>query len=345
MYMRHVRILIVLVLFMSLAAQFVCGQATVTFTNPIVPSGGIAGAADPWVLFEGGFYYYCRTLHDSGIGVAKARRLQDIGLVPMKRVWVPPAGSACSKQIWAPELHHLDGKWYIYFAADDGQNRNHRMYVLQGDSPQGEFRLLGKICDPSDRWAIDGTVLTWQGKRYFIWSGWEGDSNTKQLIYIAPMGNPWTVSGPRVELSRPELPWEIIGNPKINEGPEVLIRNGTIHIIYSASGSWTEDYCIGQLTFTGGDMLSKKSWKKKGTPVFTKVPTSYGPGHCSFTKSPDGKEDWIVYHAYQKPNMGWSNRSVRAQKFSWNADNSPNFEMPVPFGARIAEPSGTPPRE
>lgn len=315
-----------------------------TFKNPIVPVSGHAGSADPSIVYKDGYYYYVKSDKDSSIIVAKAKRLQDIGTAPRVTVYTPPSGTMYSKEIWAPELQYLNGKWYIYFAADDGRNENHRMYVLEGNSqnPQGTYTFKGKISDPSDVWAIDGMAFQKEdGSLYFVWSGWRnGNDGMPQRTYIAPMSNPWTISGERVEISSPTLPWE----GTIQEGQEVIIKDGTISIIYSANGSWMDDYVLGQLTNTDGDVLNPSSWTKKSTPVFGKNPEgqAYGTGHHSFTKSPDGKEDWLVYHAFKNSNGGWANRSVRAQKFTWNEDGTPNFGTAAVYGAEIPEPSVTP---
>jgi hypothetical protein len=78
--------------------------------------------------------------------------------------------------------------------------------------------------------------------------------------------------------------------------------------------------------------------------VFSKQPrgNSFGPGHNTFVTSPDGTQDWIVYHAIDSSGGGWPRRSVRAQRFGWNADDTPDFGTPVSLGVAIAEPSGTP---
>ena len=307
-----------------------------TFTNPVAESG-----ADPWVVRWKDSYYYCRS-GGGKIWVHKSARLQDIGKGSGTAVWTPPPGTAYSKELWAPELHHLDGRWYVYVAADDGNNHNHRMYVLEGapDDPQEPFSFKGKIADSTDRWAIDATVLQMPGgRKYFIWSGWEAAENVAQHLYIAPMSNPWTLSGPRVRISSPEIDWEKNGRPLINEGPEVLWNGTKLFIIYSASGSWTDDYCLGQLAWMGGDPLKPSSWVKKDRPVFSRTQDVFGPGHASFTKSPDGKEDWIVYHAAKRKGGGWD-RNVRIQKFGWNPDGSPDFGTPASPGAALRPPSG-----
>jgi GH43 family beta-xylosidase len=306
---------------------------TETFRNPIVTSG-----ADPWVTFWKGNYYYCYAIADC-IYVSKTNKLQDIGKVSPERVWIPPQDAEYSKEIWAPELHYLDNKWYIYFAADDGNNANHRMYVLEGNSqnPQGSYLFRGKISAPTDRWSIDGTVLILNNSKYFVWSGWEGFENVQQNLYIASMDSPRHISGERICISTPEFEWEKVGKPYVNEGPQALKREGRVHIVYSASGSWTDDYCLGQLTYIGGNALRKESWVKRKTPVFSKTSTVFGPGHASFVKSPDGVQDWIVYHAAKHRGAGW-NRSIRTQQFTWAADNSPNFGFPISIDVPIEKP-------
>jgi GH43 family beta-xylosidase len=306
-----------------------------TFTNPVVRHG-----QDPWVIRWNSVYYFCQSYSD-GVWVNAAMNLEDIGKGGWKCVWRPSRGTAYSEEIWAPELHFLQGKWYIYVAADDGDNSTHRMYVLEGTStdPQKPFALKGKISAPTDRWAIDGTVLEMPGgKLYFIWSGWEGFENVAQNLYLAPMSNPWTISGKRVCISRPEHHWEKNGLP-INEGPETLWHGSHLFIIYSASGFWTDDYCLGQLAWNGGDVLDPESWVKNPKPIFASTSFVFGPGHCSFVKSPDGTEDWIVYHAHRHAGSE-RERDVRIQRFNWNDDGSPHFGTPISAGIPLTRPAG-----
>lgn len=332
-----------------------------TLTNPLLPSG-----ADPWVIFRNGFYYYMNTTGHN-LTIWKTRHVADLKTAGKKVVWTPPSSGPYSHDIWAPELHYLRGRWYIYFAADAGSNKSHRLWVLENSSSdplQGKWTMKGKLADVSDKWAIDGSVFENRGALYAIWSGWQGDENGTQSIYIAELRNPWTVKGKRARISTPEHPWEEVGdlplrgNPEqnpgadtgnpvhvnVNEGPEIIEHGDKLFLIYSASGCWTNFYELGMMTASvSSDLLKPSSWRKEPLPVFWESPEAhaYGTGHNGFFKSPDGKQDWIIYHANSEPNQGCGkNRAPRAQPFTWNADGTPHFGRPVPLGKSIPAPSG-----
>lgn len=293
----------------------------------------LCGGADPWFYRHDGRYYHCYSV-GNGVAVRAADRLSELTTAEGTVVYTAPAGTDRSCNYWAPELHFINGRWYIYVAADDGRNENHRMYVLSGDDPTGPFTMEGRIADPADKWAIDGTVLQKDGQLWFLWSGWEGDSDGQQNLYIAPMDSPTHISGDRVLLSAPDLKWERQGMA-INEGPEILQKDGAVYVVYSASGSWTDDYCLGMLRLTGCDPLRADHWAKSLLPVFKKARTAYGPGHCSFVSSADGETDYIVYHANEESGTGWNGRSIRIQPFRW-LGKTPVFGRPLPAGSTVA---------
>ena len=292
----------------------------------------LEGGSDPWFFEHGGKYYYCYSI-GNGVAVRSSDKISTLCSGKETIAYRAPEGTNYSYSYWAPEMHYLNGSWYIYVAADNGRNENHRMYVLKGSSPSGKFKMIGKISDSSDRWAIDGTVLDYKNELYFIWSGWENENNTAQNLYIAHMSSPTEIDGERHLISQPKYIWEKKG-AAINEGPEILKKNSKLYIIYSASGSWTDDYCLGMLSFNGGDILGKSNWIKSTKPVFSKEETAYGPGHCSFLKSKDGKTDYIVYHANVESGTGWNGRTIRIQPFVFKRD-IPMFGKPLKKGAKV----------
>ncbi len=322
-----------------------------TFTNPLLPSG-----ADPWTIFHDGMYYYVKS-EGTSIALLRTPDITELRSAEKKVIWTAPPGTDHSKEIWAPEIHSLRGNWYVYVAADDGQNANHRMFALENTSQDpftGSFKVKSKLeTDADDNWAIDGSVFEKRGELYFIWSGWAEpptDSET-QNIYIAHMSNPWTIDSDRVMLSTPQLPWERHweGLPRpvyVNEGPQMLAHGDKMHIVYSASGCWTPHYSLGMLTADReADPMDPNAWTKSQQPVFKQSPKRgvYGPGHNCFFKSPDGTEDWILYHANDNAVDGCGDkRSPRAQPFHWSEDDTPIFGEPVATSTRLEKPSGTP---
>ncbi len=435
------------------------------FTNPVLNVG-----ADPWVVIHNGRYYRSYSNGNDSIWVSSFDRLEGMRFETATKVWQAPAGTAYSKDTWAPEMHLINGHWYMYFAASDGTNESHQVYVLESasDDPKSTYTLKGKIAAPSNRWAIDATVLTMPGgSLYLVWSGWDGANNIQQNLYIAPMTNPWTVAGSpgdsqryeaesmsitdakartsstasggqavglidlvtsnvnfqinvaqsglyqidirysngttgpsthflsvdgqpattvtypstvswenwqsvslrmnlaagahqvrltkgssfaeldalelkisgkdRLVVSVPEFDWERQGGPPyVNEGPQILKRNNKIYLVYSASGTWTDDYALGLITLEGTDPLDPRAWQKAGK-VFSKTDKVFGPGHCSFTRSLDGSEDWLVYHAARSQGAGMD-RNLRIQKFTWDASDRPVFAAPLPPGTPFPVP-------
>lgn len=320
-----------------------------TFTNPILESG-----ADPYSTYHNGYYYYTHSLQ-THIVIFKTKNLADLKNAEKKTIWVAPKNTDYAAEVWAPEIHFIQGKWYVYFAADNGFNNTHRMYVLENDSKnpmEGEWVFKGKIAAQTDKWAIDGNVFSHKKQLYMIWSGWEGDTNGQQNIYIAKMKSPTAIDGDRVRISSPTKPWELHGalhddiNPaqvNVNEGPQFLSHNNKVFIVFSASGCWTDNYSLGLLSFKGGDnLLDPLAWVKADKPILeqsakTKV---YAPGHNSFFKSPNGKEDWILYHANSNPGEGCGEkRSPRMQKITWDKKGNPVIGEPKPEGTPMAIPA------
>jgi GH43 family beta-xylosidase len=102
--------------------------------------------ADPWVLQYNNNYYL---LYTTGGNVQVTRSSNLAQWSPTGTVvYQPPSPYT---DVWAPELHYINGKFYIYVAmAKNGDNASHRMYVLQGTSttdPTQPFnvRLLGQF--------------------------------------------------------------------------------------------------------------------------------------------------------------------------------------------------------
>ena len=266
-----------------------------------------------------------------------------MGKAPEVTVWKDDDPSR-NRDIWAPEFHRLRDergmRWYLYFTASDGTEPGHRMYVAESerDDIRGPYRFKAKLrTDPKDAfYAIDMTVLRTRRGLYAIWCG--RPSEAGQGLYISRMANPWTLTGERTYLDVAGF-----GCRYVREGPETLQRKGKVYLVYSVCGADTPDYKLGLTVADEGAKLTDASvWRQRPEPVFARndVAGVYGPGHNFFFKSPDGKEDWIVYHAKPGTATGYGDRSTRAQRFTWGRNGDPVFDAPVAAGVPLAVPSG-----
>jgi len=315
------------------------------FTNPIIREGA---HADPYMTRRNGWYYLLFTTGNR-VEIWASKRMTDWTAAIKKTVWTKPATGPMSNDVWAPEAHFLDGHWYVYFTAtDDSPQRdpNRRVYVLEsaGEDIFGGYTARGQLKPTdADEYSIDGSLFELAGKRYFIWSGREKATGGSQNIYIAPMANPWTLSGARVRLSTPELDWEKNGWP-VNEGPTILSWKGRHWLIYSASGYTTPQYSLGMLELKGADPLDAGSWAKSPQPVFMLNEGPQGSvfavGHGCFVPSPDGTEMWNIYHGKDVRENSGRDRLLRADAVRWRLDGEPYFGAPTPRDVLIPLPSG-----
>ncbi|MET0209533.1 MAG: glycoside hydrolase family 43 protein [Burkholderiaceae bacterium] len=319
--------------------------APATFTNPVLPG---QEAGDPWVVFHEGAYYLTATFDpEGGLWIYRSTHLSDWRHAEKRKVWNAEPSGPRSAMIWAPELHRLNGKWYLYFTASDKVDANHRHYVLEADHPMGPFRDLGRVHAAHERYSIDGSVLKLaDGKLYWMYAD-DG-------LWIAPMSSPSRADGPGVRIAVGEHDWERSWHkregrwePQANnfwiEAPQALQHGGRTFVVYSA-GHTAAVYYLGLLELVGKDPMLPSSWRKTPKPVFGphEGPDGgvYAPGHCSFTKSPDGKEDWIVYHAKDVYENDATGRTMRVQRFDWSADGAPVFGEAMPAGKALKRPSG-----
>ncbi len=321
------------------------GDAKPTFTNPVW------NGADPWIVKQNDEYIYCHSANNS-IVLSRSQKLTKQG--EKKTIWRAPAAGWNNSCVWAPEIHFIGDRWYVYYAAGEsgptfiyqstGVLRSKTSDVFSDYEDMGILYTGDNPADPSSNiWAIDMTILQHKGKLYAIWSGWISQQKTdatQQHLYICEMKNPYTLKGKRVKLSSPVESWETGGPLNLNEGPEILKNGEKVFVIYSCRESWLVDYRLGmlQLINPDGNLLDPANWTKKG-PVFQGTPKVFGVGHCSFVKSPDGTEEWIIYHSKKETSPGWK-RDVRMQPFVWNADGTPNFGQPIPAGEMLKLPSG-----
>ncbi|MCB1097337.1 MAG: family 43 glycosylhydrolase [Verrucomicrobiae bacterium] len=342
------RALLVILALVTTGLNVCFGQTAKEFVNPI------GSGADPWVIRDPRpnehQYLWCSSERSRQIVVSASLDLIDSGT--KKIVWRAPDTGPYSKQIWAPELHHIDNRWFIYFAASDGENRNHLAYVLQStdNDPFGDYELHGPLAtgDGPDGqtpnvWAIDMTQMDHNGQRYALWSGWDEPGTDRQFLYIAPMKSPVELAARRTRLcANDDYQWERTepgsSGRGLNEGPQVLSNGDRTFVVYSCGASWLPSYKLGLLELVGDDPLSPDAWEKHPHPVFESTDTTFGVGHSCFTRSADGTEWWHLFHAKRDRAPGWR-RSIFAQPFKFDGSGFPDFGRPVTAGSPLTRPS------
>lgn len=308
----------------------------ISVTNPILPAGG-----DPWLICDGQTWYFICTCGDR-LELIRAEDPAELQKGERKTVWTPPECGPGSQELWAPELHRIEGKWLIYYAASDGthdEGRRMHAVVCSGDDPmRDEWKYLGML--NTARAGLDGTVMQHNGEIYFIYAGYGDFPEHGSAVYMVKMKDLCTLEGEEICLTQPEFDWERQGGMPINEGPAVLKRNGRIFVVYSASTTWSEDYCLGMLTAEeNADLMNAASWEKSPAPVFRKCPEHHvlAPGHNSFCEH-DG-ETFIVYHAIDglggQGDLDTAKRNPRIQKVRWRVNGTPDFGIPVACGTEI----------
>jgi GH43 family beta-xylosidase len=273
--------------------------------------------------------------------IRRAPTLAGLSTAEEAVVWRRPASGRMAGYIWAPELHFIDGRWHIYFAAGDGDDKFRiRTYVLRSsgaDAFTSRWELLGKFETPWDTFTLDSTVFEHRGVRYVSWAQHEPGIGNNTNVYIAPLATPIKLARAPARLTVPTLEWEIQGF-KVNEGPALLARNGRLFMSYSASATDAR-YCLGLLTAADdADLMNPAVWTKSQQPVFvsSKATSVYGPGHNSFTVDEQG-HDLLVYHGRDYEQITGDplfdpNRHTRIQRLYYRADGTPDFGVPVGNG-------------
>lgn len=304
------------------------------YPNPLVEQ-----RADPYLYrHTDGYYYFTGSYPEyDRIVLRRSKTIENLAEAEETVIWKKREKGIMSLHIWAPEIHYIDGKWYIHYAAGDIDDIwAIRPYVLECDAEnplEGEWVEKGQVNTDFNSFSLDATTFTHNGKRYLVWAQ-KVEEDTISNLYIAEMSNPWTIKNEQVLLSAPEYDWEQKGF-FVNEGAAAISRNGKIFLSYS--GSATDDrYVMGLLTADAeSDLLDPDSWEKSPQPVFksNEETEEYGPGHNSFTVAEDGVTDLLVYHARPYKEVEGNplydhNRHARIQQLLWSEEGTPIFGYP-----------------
>lgn len=310
-------------------------------------------AADPSVIRTEHGYVAVESRRGHTFVVRVAPTLEELVEAKAVRIWFDRDGLS---EVWAPEIVHRNGGYTVYFAA--GVGSAHRMYAISSEKPAANFGAAAEIALPENKWAIDGLPFTYRDTRYFVWSGWEGDTDVRQDLFLVRLDANDQPTGPRVRISAPTQPWENIAGetPVINEGPQpILDPAGQLHIVYSANGSWGANYCLADLRLRAdADPLDPTAWLKSDgclfsadeqtlTPDASPAIAAKGVGHHSFilangnaeeADTSDGPHSFL-YHgvpAADEPSNFWAARKWFLGTYRWVPE--------VSYGSGTTEETG-----
>ncbi|RAV06470.1 S-layer homology domain-containing protein [Paenibacillus sp. YN15] len=331
------------------------------YLNPLMKG------ADPTIERQDDGYYYSAA-GDGNVVLKRHETILGVSTAKSKEVWKRPDNL---EFIWGPDVHRIDGKWYIYFASgpkvSDEAGRfaygHPSSYVLENSSPdpfEGTWELKGSYDNGDGLTPQEGLLNTQsyglplgfvniKGQRYMSYTKYfyytdpvTGNVRFDECPTIVKMKNPWTLEGEEITVARPVYDWEkYVDN--VNEGAAVVERNGKVYFAYSASSYTHDNYAVGlswaDLT---QDVENEAAWNKHPEPIMKRSDEngSYSTGSPLFLKSEDGTEDWNTYHGIPTHSQGGKNREVRAQRINWDDNDFINLGIPSNPGTVLSRPSG-----
>lgn len=317
----------------------------------------IEDRADPYIVKgDDGYYYFtasypmCGSTDREGydrVILRRSKTLQGLQNAEEKTIWNQADSSKCFRFIWAPELHKIGGKWYVFFTASDNASQpfhiDCNVLMCKGDDPytdgweeKGKFQKA-EGDNSFDGFSLDMTYFENNGKHYVIWAEKKDQFKSISDLYMAEIdpSEPWKCITKSMKLSAPTYSWEKRG-VQVNEGPSVIKHGDKVIVAFSASATGPE-YCVGLIwAKADSDLMDKKSWTKQEKAALTSqdLVEEYGPGHNSFTVDEDGNPIF-VYHSRPKNclegSCGYSDqdplfdpcRSAHLRKVTWDENGLP----------------------
>jgi len=268
-------------LFTAIAAMLLtCSQALADGTKSKVP------LADPYILLDGDTYYAYGTHSANGIEVWTS---DDLTVWEKRGLALNKANTTEDRWFWAPEVYRKNGKYYMYYSA------NEHLYVATSDSPLGPFVQEGSYqmskAIGSEKCIDSHVFFDDDGKAYCFFVRFT-DGN---CIWMCELEDDYIT--PKVSTLKKcfavSLPWENkLG--RVCEGPNMVKSYNKYFLTYSANDYNSQDYAVGCATATS---LSDPLWQKYQTPLLCRVEDLVGTGHHTIFTDKEGKLR-IAFHAH-----------------------------------------------
>jgi GH43 family beta-xylosidase len=304
---------------------------------------------DPFVLRHRGVYY--------AFGTTGPERKRDGRIFTLLRStnlyeWeelggalTPPAGAE-GQEFWAPEVAERDGTFFMYYSM--GGKEPHKLRIATSDKPEGPYKDLGiRLLDPKSPFTIDAHPFRDDDGTWYLFYARdfldrEGGAHPGTAVVVDRLVDMTKLAGESRTVLRAHYEWTLFeanrkmpeyGGRTFNwhtiEGPVVTKRDGRYYCFYSGSNYQTERYGVDYAVASSVVGPYSGAGAQRGPRVLKTVPGKVrGPGHHSFAVGPDGKTEYIVYHAWDP---GMKARKMCIDKMAW-----------TPEGPRCLGPTWTP---
>ncbi len=244
---------------------------------------------DPFIMLHDGKYYAYGTHGSDGIEVYTSDNLN---------VWEGPLGVNSGyalhkndvlgeKWFWAPEVYFINGKFYMYFSAEE------HICVATADSPFGPFKQEVQQPMIADEKCIDNSLFTDDdAKPYLLFDRFNDGLN----IWIAGLEDDLMTlkMETMTKCIHVSQPWEEVW-PRVNEGSFIIKHNDIYYMTYSANSYESKFYGIG---FATADNVFGPWTKYDKNPIFQKPKDLVGVGHSAMFTDKDAQLR-IVFHSHK----------------------------------------------
>ena len=320
-----------------------------TYTNPVYG----ASMPDPSVIRYHGYYYAFgttgneRTPDGRVFTALKSRNL--VEWETLGGALVPPSPDR-RVQYWAPEVTHNQGTFYLYYAMGGLEPEKFEIRVATSRAPEGPYVDTGHVlvdCD-TNRFAIDPFPFRDDdGEWYFFYA--------RNFTNSAPGEHPGTaivvdrlvdmtrLAGDCHVVLRARYDWTLYeANRRMDvydatfdwhtiEGPCVVKHDGRYYCFYSGANYQTARYGVDYVV--ADHPLGPYSGQGDQARVLHSVSGKVrGPGHHSIVPSPDGRAQYLVYHAWDPAmkvrwmcidKLLWTPDGPRCAGPTWTAQPTP----------------------
>lgn len=294
------------------------------YTNPLFPEY----RADPFALRTGDGWYVYATGPASPEG-CQFPVLYSADLVHWQDCGWALAALPGGIEYWAPEVAEHDGLYYLYYSVSGIAGRDHQLRVATSTHPAGPFTDSGRVLMPDDPFTIDAHPFRDATGQWYLFYSRDfltpgGDYRVGTGIVVDRLTDMLTLAGEPQVVVRPYADWHLfqaarpmygaVYNWHTIEGAALRLHDGRYYCFYSG-GSWQRDnYGVAYVVADHPLGPYVRPGEING-PLLRSAPGHViGPGHNSFTESPDGQE-YIVYHGWD-PAM--TARLLRIDRLTWD---------------------------